>query len=128
MIVGWSMSKRLKSQLVNDALTMAVQRRKPPKGTIHHSDRGSQYCSDTYQSMLVQHDFVCSMSGSGNCYDNAVMESFYHSLKVELIHSHKYPRREEAQKAIFEYIEVFYNRQRHSLLGYQSPMKFERAA
>lgn len=96
---------------------------------VHHSDRGSQYCSDAYQLRLIEHGLVCSMSGSGNCYDNAVMESFYHSLKVELIHNQKYATREEAQKAIFDYIEVFYNRQRlHSSLGYKSPEEFEMIA
>lgn len=129
MIIGWSMSKSLKTRLVEDALTMALWRRKPSEGTIHHSDRGSQYCSESFQRLLVKHGFVCSMSGSGNCYDNAVMESFYHTLKVELVHDQNYSSRDEARKAIFDYIEVFYNRQRlHSSLGYQSPMKFEMAA
>jgi len=84
-IVDWSMGTRLITGLVSDALDMAVKRRRPPQGIIHHSDRGSQYCSDDYQTLLSKNGFICSMSGKGNCYDNAVMESFYHTLKVELI-------------------------------------------
>lgn len=129
MIVGWSMSKSLKTQLINDALIMAFWQRKPPKGCVHHSDRGSQYCSVDYRAKLDEFGFLCSMSGTGNCYDNAVMESFYHSLKVELIHGQRYKTREEAKKAIFDYVELFYNRQRlHSSLGYKSPVQFEMAA
>lgn len=123
------MGTRLITQLVEDALTMAISRDKPPAGMIHHSDRGSQYCSEAYQSLLNQYGFICSMSGSGNCYDNAVMESFYHTLKIELIYGEKYKNRMETQGAIFDYIEVFYNRQRlHSTLGYQTPQGFECAA
>lgn len=129
MIVGWSMGKSLKTQLIHDALTMAFWQRNPPQGCVHHSDRGSQYCSDDYRAKLEKCGFLCSMSGTGNCYDNAVMESFYHSLKVELIHDQQYKTREEAKKAIFDYIELFYNRQRlHSSLGYKSPVQFEMAA
>ena len=128
-IVGWSMSTRLVTQLVIDALAMAVLQRKPPQGVIHHSDRGSQYCSDAYQALLSKHGFICSMSGKGNCYDNAVMESFYHTLKIELVYGQRYRTRREAQMAIFDYIEIFYNRQRlHSSLDYQTPEAFERAA
>ena len=128
-IVGWSIGARLHTQLIEDALTMAIWRRKPPVGVIHHSDRGSQYCSDVYQRMLKQHGFICSMSGKGNCYDNAVMESFYHTLKTELIYGELYKTRKEAQLAIFDYVEVFYNRVRlHSTLGYQSPDAFELVA
>ena len=128
-IVGWSMGTRLVTQLIADALTMAIIRCKPPQGVIHHSDRGSQYCSDVYQALLKQHGFICSMSGKGNCYDNAVMESFYHTLKIELIYGEKYKTREETQLLVFDYIEVFYNRQRlHSTLGYQTPDEFELAA
>ena len=128
-IVGWSMGTRLVTQLIEDALTMAIRRCKPPRGVIHHSDRGSQYCSDTYQRLLKQHGFICSMSGKGNCYDNAVMESFYHTLKIELLYGEKYKTRAETQLLIFDYIEVFYNRQRlHSTLGYQTPDQFELAA
>lgn len=129
MIVGWSMSKSLKTQIIDDALLMALWRRKPPKGCVHHSDRGSQYCSQNYRARLEKHGLVCSMSSAGNCYDNAVMESFYHSLKVELVFGHKYATRKEAEKAMFDYIEVLYNRQRlHSSLGYKSPVNFEMAA
>jgi len=129
MVIGWSMNKHMKTELIHDALNMAIWKRKPPKGVVHHSDRGSQYCSEIYRALQAQHGFVCSMSAAGNCYDNAVMESFYHSLKVELIHGQKYETREEASKAIFDYVEVFYNSQRlHSSLGYQTPEMFDRAA
>ena len=128
-IIGWSMGTRLLTKLVIDALTMALTKRKPPQGVIHHSDRGSQYCSDAYQALLSKHGFICSMSGKGNCYDNAVMESFYHTLKVELVYGQRYRTRGEAQTAIFDYIEIFYNRQRiHSSLNYQTPEAFEKAA
>jgi transposase InsO family protein len=128
-IIGWSMGTRLLTKLVADALTMALLQRKPPHGAIHHSDRGSQYCSDAYQALLSKHGFVCSMSGKGNCYDNAVMESFYHTIKVELVYGQHYRTRDEAQTAVFDYIEIFYNRQRlHSSLDYQTPEAFERAA
>ena len=128
-IVGWSMGTRLLTGLVGDALDMAVRRRRPPQGIIHHSDRGSQYCSEAYQALLSKNGCICSMSGKGNCYDNAVMESFYHTLKVELIYGQRYRTRSEAQTAVFDYIEIFYNRQRlHSSLDYQTPEAFERAA
>ena len=128
-IIGWSMSTRLLTTLVADALTMAIRQRRPSLGVVHHSDRGSQYCSDAYQALLSKNGFVCSMSGKGNCYDNAVMESFYHTLKIELVHGQRYRSRGEAQMAVFDYIEIFYNRQRlHSSLGYQTPEAFERAA
>ena len=128
-IVGWSMGTRLLTSLVSNALDMAVRQRRPPQGIIHHSDRGSQYCSDVYQALLSKNGFICSMSGRGNCYDNAVMESFYHTLKVELIYGHRYRTRSEAQMAVFDYIEIFYNRQRlHSSLDYQTPEAFERAS
>jgi len=108
---------------------MAVRQRRPPQGIIHHSDRGSQYCSDAYQALLSKSGFICSMSGRGNCYDNARMESFYHTLKIELIYGQRYWTRSEAQTAVFDYIEIFYNRQRlHSRLNYQPPEEFERAA
>ena len=108
---------------------MALQQRKPPQGVIHHSGRGSQYCSDAFQALLSKHDFICSMSGKGNCYDNAVMESFYHTLKVELVYGQRYRTRGEAQTSVFDYIEIFYNKQRlHSSLDYQTPEAFERAA
>lgn len=123
------MGTRLVSQLIEDALIMAITRCKPPKGVIHHSDRGSQYCSDTYQTLSKQHGFICSMSGKGNCYDNAVMESFYHTLKTELLYGEKFKTRAETQLLVFDYIEVFYNRQRlHSTLGYKTPDEFQLAA
>lgn len=128
-IIGWSMGTRLLTKLIFDALEMAIKKRNPPQGVIHHSDRGSQYCSDAYQTLLSKHGLVCSMSGKGNCYDNAVMESFYHTLKVELVYGQRYRTRGEAQTTIFDYIEIFYNRQRiHSSLNYQTPEAFERAA
>jgi putative transposase len=113
-------------QIGFDALGMALFRQKPPQGVIHYSDRWSQYCSDAYQALLSKNGFICSMSGKGNCYDNAVMESFYHTLKVELIYGQRYHTSEEAQIAVFEYIEVSYNRKRlHSSPGYQTPKRFE---
>ena len=95
-IIGWSMGTRLQTSLITDALTMATQQRRPLQGVIHHSDRGSQYCSDSYQALLSKYGFICSMSGKGNCYDNAVMESFYHTLKVELVYGQRYRTRSEA--------------------------------
>ncbi len=128
-IVGWSMGTRLVTELVEKALVMAIHRNNPPKGVIHHSDRGSQYCSNAYQFLLKKHGFVCSMSGSGNCYDNAVMESFFHTLKIEAIYGVTFKTRKEAQLALFDYIEVFYNRKRiHSSLGFQTPSNFGMAA
>ncbi len=127
-IVGWSMSHRIDRQLVIDALGMAVSNRHPPPGLLHHSDRGSQYASGDYQELLQEHGMTCSMSRKGNCWDNAVMESFYRSIKAELIYHEDYQTREEARRAIFEYIEVFYNRvRRHSTLGYLSPLDYELA-
>ena len=114
--------------LVIDALRMAVRHRSPPPGLLHHSDRGSQYASNDYQQMLADHQMVCSMSRKGNCWDNAVMESFYRSLKTELIYHEDFHSRIEARKAIFEYIEVYYNRiRRHATLGYLSPDAYELA-
>jgi putative transposase len=128
-IVGWSMRERMTSDLVIDALAMAIMQRNPPKGLMHHSDRGSQYASGAFQEMLKAHGMVCSMSRRGEVYDNAVMESFYATLKRELVHDARYATRDEARKAIFEWIEVFYNRQRlHSSLGYRSPADYEAAA
>lgn len=125
-IVGWAMSHRIDRRLVIDALRMAVANRRPPPGLLHHSDRGSQYASNDYQDLLEKHDIMCSMSRKGNCWDNAVMESFYRSLKTELIHHEDFQTREEARRAIFEYVEVFYNRlRRHSTLGYVSPLEYE---
>lgn len=128
-IVGWSMRERMTSDLVIDALQMGIAQRNPPKGLMHHSDRGSQYASGAFQQMLLAHGMVCSMSRRGEVYDNAVMESFYATLKRELVHEARYATRDEARKAIFEWIEVFYNRQRlHSSLGYRSPADYEAAA
>jgi putative transposase len=128
-VVGWSMSSRLATCLVTDALKMAIERRFPGEGLMHHSDRGSQYASEDYQRLLSKHGITCSMSRKGDCYDNAPMESFFATLKKELIHHEDYETREAARQSIFEYIEVFYNRvRRHSSLGYKSPDEFERAA
>ena len=126
-IVGWSMANRMKASLVNDALNMAIARRKPSKGLISHSDRGSQYASNNHRALLKAHGFKQSMSGKGNCWDNAVVESFFHSLKVELVHYESFHSREVAQQAIFEYIECYYNRIRmHSANDNVSPVEFEK--
>ena len=128
-IVGWSMQPRMTRQLVIDALEMAVDRHRPEPGLLCHSDRGSQYASDDYQAVLARHGMVCSMSRKGNCWDNAVMESFYSTLKTELIYHETFRTRDEARRAVFEYIEMFYNGiRRHSTLGYLSPIDFELAA
>jgi transposase InsO family protein len=128
-IVGWSMADHLETDLVADALRMALARRQPTKGLLHHSDRGVQYASEDYQHLLARHGMRVSMSGKGDCWDNAMMESFWATLKTELVHPHRYATREQARASIFEYIEVFYNRQRlHSSLGYKSPESFEDAA
>src|SRR4029078_12732277 len=122
MIVGWSMDATLTSRLVVDALGMAVSRRLPGEGLLAHSDRGSQYASDHYQSLLGKHGIVCSMSEVGQCWDNAPAESFFATLKKELVHDEDYHSRACAIASIFEFIEIFYNRQRrHSTLGYVSP-------
>ena len=126
MVVGWSMNERLDRSLVLDALSMAVGRRNPEPGLIHHSDRGSQYASGAYQKALAEREMRCSMSRKGDCWDNAVVESFFSSLKTERVHHRLYRSRDEARRDIFEYIEVFYNRVRlHSTLGYLSPAQFE---
>jgi transposase InsO family protein len=125
-IVGWAMGERMTSDLVISALQMAVVHRQPPRGLMHHSDRGCQYASAAFVQMLAAHGMVASMSRKGNAYDNAVMESFFGTLKRELVSFDKYATREQARKAIFEWIEVFYNRQRlHSSLSYRSPAEFE---
>jgi transposase InsO family protein len=127
-IVGWSMRKTLARELVLSALGMALYGRQPGAGLIHHSDRGSQYASDDYQRELRKRRIVCSMSRKGDCWDNAVVESFFATLKRELIHRYDFETRADATGAIFDYIEVFYNRQRrHSHLGYLSPEQFERS-
>lgn len=126
-IVGWAMSERITRRLTLDALGMALGHRRPPQGLLHHSDRGSQYASGDYQTALVRQGIVCSMSRRGDCWDNAVAESFFATLKVELVHDALWPTRAAARVAVFEYIEVFYNRQRrHSSLGFLSPLAFER--
>jgi len=126
LVVGWSMSERMTVNLVSDALTMALWRRKMPTGVIVHSDRGSQYCAHIYQRLLRNNRLICSMSKKGDCYDNAAMESWNHSLKVEAIHGERFTTREMARAQVFEYIEVYYNRKRlHSTLGYLSPESFE---
>jgi len=125
-IVGWSMATRMTSPLVEAALRMAMQQRQPPLGLLHHSDRGSQYTGKDYQSLLKSNLIEVSMSGTGNCYDNAPIESFFGTLKTELVHHRAYRTREEAKGDIFFYIEGFYNRRRrHSALGYLSPVDFE---
>jgi len=125
-IVGWSMAEHMQVQLASDALKMALLQRDPPVGLLHHSDRGVQYCCDDYQLLLKKHGLSCSMSGKGNCYDNAAMESFWASLKTERVYQEHYATRQQARQSIFEYIEVFYNRKRlHSALGYLSPEAFE---
>lgn len=124
-IVGWSMADHLESRLVVDALEMAVQHELPPAGLVAHSDRGVQYASDHYQQLLNKHDITCSMSRKGNCWDNAPTESFFSTLKKELVHHERYETRAQARQSLFEYIEVFYNRvRRHSALGYKSPAQF----
>jgi len=128
-IVGWSMSNRLTQELAIQALQQAIWRRKPLPGCIFHSDRGSQYAGLEFCKLLKQYGFIQSMSGSGNCYDNAIMETFFHTLKTELVYFERYETRNEARRSIFEYIEVFYNRERrHSALNYKSPIDFERLA
>lgn len=125
-IVGWSMSNRMKAELVNNALLMAIWQRKPDKGLMWHTDRGSQYASDSHLDIIRQHKILQSMSRKGNCWDNAVAESFFHTLKTELIYQCTFNTREEAKNVIFEYIEVFYNRIRiHSANDYFSPAEFE---
>ena len=125
-IVGWAMSESLHRQLVIDALQMALTTRQPAPGLLHHSDRGSQYASDDYQALLTKAEMIGSMSRKGNCDDNAPVESFFGTLKTELVFHHQYATWAEARLDIFEYIEIFYNRiRRHSALGFKSPVNFE---
>jgi putative transposase len=125
-VVGWAMSERIDRKLALDALRMALAQRRPQRGLIHHSDRGSQYASGDYQQLLAQHGLQGSMSRRGDCWDNAVAESFFASLKLELVYQVQWRTRAEARTAIFEYLEFFYNRRRrHSSLGYLSPVEFE---
>lgn len=126
MVVGWALSERMTASLVCNALQMAIWRRKRPQGVIVHSDRGSQYCSHDYQKLLADNNLICSMSKRGDCYDNAAMESWNGSFKVEAIHGERFKTRADAKQHIFDYIDVYYNRQRlHSKLGYLSPAEFE---
>jgi putative transposase len=125
-IIGWSMADNMKAKLVNDALTMALWKRKPKKGLIWHSDRGSQYASDSHRAILKDHGIIQSMSRKGDCWDNAVAESFFHTLKTELTNHYQFKNQKEAKNVIFEYIEVFYNRIRiHSANNYLAPVEFE---
>lgn len=125
-VIGWAMSTKINKKLVCDALLMALWRRNFPKKVLIHSDRGSQYCSLEYQKLLKKYELICSMSRKGNCWDNAPMESFFHTLKVELVHNNIYNTRQEAQLSIFEYIEVYYNKiRRHSAVDLQAPLVFE---
>jgi putative transposase len=125
-VVGWSMSAAMTAELVTDALGMAIWRRGRPRALLHHSDRGSQYTSEAFQRLMSEHGVTCSLSRSGNVWDNAVMESFFSSLKVERVDRKLYRTRDEARADVFDYIERFYNpRRRHSTIGYLSPMEFE---
>ncbi len=125
-VVGWSLSHRLTASTTTvAALDNAVKRHRPPAGLIFHSDQGVQYACEVFRDKLSEYKMIQNMSGKGNCYDNAVVESFFHTLKTELVYFEKYITREQARLSIFEYIEVFYNRQRlHSVLGYQTPAGF----
>jgi transposase InsO family protein len=128
-VVGWAMSQSIDTLLVLSALNMALEQRQPTEGLVHHSDQGSQYASTDYQKALKASGLQCSMSRKGNCWDNAVAESFFSTLKTELVYLTHFTTRQQARSEIFEYIEVFYNRQRrHSTLGYLSPVEYERAA
>ena len=123
------MDKTIAEPLTLQALKQAILRRNPSKGLICHSDRGSQYAGNDFKALLAQHEFIGSMSKKGDCWDNAVAESFFHTLKVELIHRMKFKTREEAKRRIFEYVEMYYNRKRaHSTLGYLSPFEYEKQA
>ena len=128
-VVGWSMSRRVDRQIVVDAMQMALDQRRPKAGLIHHSDRGSQYLSDDFQELLSKHQVRCSMSDRGSCYDNAVVEAFFASLKRERTRRRKYNTREQARADVFDYIERFYNRRRrHGYVGNISPTEFEERA
>lgn len=126
-IVGWSMSDRINGELVLDALDMAIEHRGTPQGVLVHSDQGSQYTAEAYREKLKTQNMVCSMSRKGECHDNAVAESFFHTLKEELVYNENYATRYEAKQSIFKYIELYYNRQRlHSYLDYNAPFEYER--
>jgi putative transposase len=125
-LIGWAMDSSMKTALPLDALTMAIKHKQPGRGVLHHSDRGSQYASEEYTQTLRRHGFLPSMSRRANCYDNAHMESFWSTLKLELIYRYRFLTRDHARIAIFDYIERFYNRARlHSSLGYKSPLDYE---
>ena len=125
-VVGWSMDKTMPTKLCTDALKMAYNRQNPPEGVIYHSDRGKQYASFEFRKLLKAYGMQASLSRKGNCYDNAYAETFFGTLKTELIYLSRFRTRAEAQAAVFEYIEVFYNRKRmHSAIGYMSPAEFE---
>ena len=127
-VIGWAMDTRMKKQLVCDALLMALFKRKFPQGVIVHSDRGGQYCSEQYRNIIEQNKLIGSMSRKGNCWDNAIAESFFHTLKVELIHENRYATREAARQSIFQYIEGYYNKKRlHSAIDYRVPAELEYA-
>lgn len=127
-IVGWSMSSQMTAQLVTDALIMAIWRRGKPEQLMHHSDQGSQYTSEQFQRLLSELGVTCSMSRSGNVWDNSAMESFFSSLKTERVHRKVYATRDEAKADVFDYVERFYNpRRRHSTIGYLSPVEYENA-
>lgn len=129
MAIAWAMGSRLTETLATEALTMALGRRHPVGELLHHSDRGSQYAALLYRELLASHGITVSMSRRGNCWDNAVVESFFHTLKTELVSHRRYMTRAEAKQDIFEWLEVFYNRtRRHSTLGYRSPAEFEAMA
>ncbi len=128
-VVGWSMKPRMTADLVTDALVMAIWRRRPSTGLLHHSDQGSQYTSEDFQGALAEHGIECSMSRRGDAWDNAAIESFFSTMKTERTHRRIYRTRNEAKADVFDYIERFYNpRRRHSALGYLSPMEFEKQA
>jgi transposase InsO family protein len=125
-VVGWAMANHMRAELVTQALSMAIRQRQPAAGLLMHTDRGSQYGADSYRQFLCQHGIQPSMSRKGNCWDNAVAESFFHTLKTELIYLEDFDTHEQAQTGVFEYIEVFYNRQRcHSANGYLAPLAYE---
>ena len=125
-VIGWQLDKNLNSDLVERALKNALMDREVDKGIIFHSDQGIQYASESFRKMLKEHGFIQSMSRKGNCYDNAITETFFHTLKTELVNRTKYRTREEARRSIFEYIEIFYNRRRlHSAIGYCPPVEYE---
>ena len=128
-VIGWAIGNRMKQDLALRAVNMAIALRRPPPGYIHHTDRGSQYCAHDYQKLLRKHGFKVSMSGKGNCYDNSAVESFFKSLKAELVWRRNWQTRREVEVALFEYINGFYNpRRRHSAIGWKSPVVFEKKA